>query len=454
MNHAKQGRMGRQPRLRRGWLECVLIVPVLALMVGCQNRSAAWNPTQWGRMERIPPPATGSLQIPGMSPGYPGLGQPTGPLTAPPSQLPPMGNPAGAGQGQGQMGTGVAPGVYFPNGTNGSTPAGSANPAAAGTGTSPWQGAGTPTYNAIPDRAASTAAAGTPTASPTGATGGFDLSAAPPLLPGGFDPYSTAQTPAFSGQHYNVGHGSSNPLLVTNQPTSPPGGQDGWFPGQLQGAQGMGLSSSSPQASGLGSGGLLRRWFGSPGGRFQPANVTGYMTTAPIENPMIPVTPPAGTGSGGWRLGSRFQPQPVMPGSGGSPGTGPGGVSYSRWLDAQAAAQAQAQQQAAWQQAAWQQAAWQQAAAGGMPVASTPVAWTAGAGTGAYQVLAENTTAATAENQARQGLVSPRPTPGGYPAGVIPPGSAAPSAFRGATRPISSTDQSQVNSSWQPAGVR
>lgn len=311
---------------------CWVVVLCLFLTTGCQNRPSGWRLLNFGRAERVPAPGTGTLNIPQFGPV---LG--TAPST-------PIGMPYNYSTG------GLQPGAYNPTGTPivnpgmGNPPAG-AVPTMPGMGVSPWNTTAAPnglsnpsgltTYAQIPDRGT---VPGAPSSSiAVNPTIGVDRTAVPMLLPGGFDPYDTSRVPTWSATSAS-GFGA-NPLVSTSNPTAPPGAQEGFWPGQLQ-------TPGSPGNTGFGSGQFLRRLFG--GSRLQPANLTGYATTAPIDNPMIPVTPnvgyPAQANAGNYAV------QPVR--YVGQPAATPGnGLSYARWREMQSAAQSQAQQQAAWQQA-------------------------------------------------------------------------------------------------------
>ena len=414
---------------------CCLVLLGLLLGSGCQNRPAGWRLLNFGRAERVPPPGTGTLNIPQFNPV---LG--TSPTT-------PIGMPSNYPSGV------VYPGSYTPTSTpmmnpglstppTGAIPTG-AIPNVPGIGVSPWNTSavpnatnnpsGVPTYAQIPDRGM---AASFPNSGVANPTVGLDRTTVPQLLPGGFDPYDTSRIPTWSAGG-GAGFGSS-PLVTTSLPTTPPGAQEGFWPGQTQPPG----SPNSP--AGFGSGQLWGRLFG--GNRFQPANATGYATTTPIDNPMIPVTsgyanqPPVGS-------------YPVQPVGYASPSSAtPGnGLSYAQWRAMQNAAQAQAQQQAAWQQAQWVNQQRAQAAA-----------LLSGPGAGSYQVLAENSTSRTAENQARFGYVAPagpsvNPNYGG-PAPVAPSAQPlsgqAPPMFRSAGQPLQVSDSNRLQSGWQSNGVR
>lgn len=379
-------------RLPTGWLkqrvvwQWLLVGLILVTGFGCQNRAGNGRLFNFGRVDRVPPPPTGSLNIPQFGPV--------------------MGSPTGA-----SMGTGLPPGTM---------PAGGLPPQM---GVSPWNsgastGGGIPTYTAIPDRAASPSGmAAAPTAGP-----GFDARSAPPLLPGGFDPYDTSTVPSF-----NVPAGGFNPLMTTSSPIAPPGAQDGFWPATPTGTTANnGLSAASPS----------QNWWDPS--RFQPANVGGFTTTAAIDNPMIPVTPGAYPAAAGG-----YTATPVA------------NASFAQQWQTQAAAQQarQAQQIAAWQQAQQQSARYAQPPMGGNPAMSN------------YQVLAENSTARTAENQARMGW-----TGGALPANNSAYGAApavgngsgagglvagqAPPMFSAAGQPLAAPPVAGAGSGWQAGGVR
>jgi hypothetical protein len=420
-------------RIRRRGVVSGLVVLSLLIVTGCQNRPRLFN---FGRTDRVPPPATNTLNIPQFNPV----------LGSPPTSN--MGMPYTTPVG------GSSSGAFYPTGNPISNP-GVANPAMGtptvpGIGVSPWNspangaatginpGTGAPIYTQIPDRGSATGVPGsTMTGNPMlgGSVTGVDRTNVPALLPGGFDPYDTSRVPTWS----NAGGTGFNALGTTSSPTVPPGAQVGFWPGQTQ-------TPGSPGNTGFGSGQWLRRVFG--GSRLQPANLTGYATTAPIDNPMIPVTPGVG-----------YAPQ-TMPGNYGvqpaafvaQPSATPGnGLSYARWREMQAAGLAQAQQQAAWQQAQlWNQQMAQAAALRSGPGASS------------YQVLAENSTSRTAENQTRFGLSAPAVAPVNPNYGAPPVAGAAgqmqsgqaPPMFRSAGQPMRAADNSGLQTGWQSSGVR
>jgi hypothetical protein len=176
--------------------------------------------------------------------------------------------------------------------------------------------------------------------------------------------------------------------------------------------------------------------------------VTGYATTAPIDNPMIPVTSSMGVVPQTMAGSYPVQPAAYV----GQPVAAPGnGLSYARWREMQVMAQAQARQQAAWQQA---QIVNQQLA--------QTAALRSGPGAGGYQVLAESSTSRTAENQSRFGLSPPRQTPTN-PNYAVPPATGAsgqaipgqaPPMFRSAGQPLRTTDNRGLQTGWQSNGVR
>jgi len=440
MSHAgtKPSRGGRAAGGAAYWA-CVLGV-LLLCGAGCQARRSDWRLLNFGRVDRVPPPATGSLNVPQF--GGVNMGGAAAPiLYPPPSQLPvqqtPVVNPGG----------GLSPGVFFP--TNSLSPGASPGPATGGSsqpgvgGPSPWHttggGAAGPTFSQIPDR-------GAPTNFVAGATAptGFDPRLAPSLLPGGFDPYDTSTIPLWSAQGSPQG-ANFNPLVTTSNPTLPPGAQEGFWPGQLQGVNTPTTFGAS--ATGSGSGERRRRWFG--GQRFQPANVTGQMTTASIDNPMIPVTQTASAPA----AAAYYPVQPAAVGNASVPG---GGLSYGRWLQVQQAAQQQARQQAMYQSQWLQQQQQAQAAA-----------LRSGPGSSAYQVLAENSTAVVAENQIRLGAAGSASAVGNDPnrGGVrsaggpllaptqLSPGQAPP-MFQTTGQPLDPSGQNGLRSGWQNSGVR
>ncbi|MDP1560996.1 MAG: hypothetical protein Q8M16_06340 [Pirellulaceae bacterium] len=419
---------GTTPMKVGGWS----VVLCLLICSGCQNRPAGWRLLNFGRTERVPPPGTGSLNIPQFGPV---LG------TAPMGQT----NPVGMSP--------THPGAFYPSGTPIVNP-GFSNPTippnVPGIGTSPWNtsttgaggglgsvnpNTGLPTYSQIPDRGTATGVPGSAVA--VNPTLGIDRTNVPSLLPGGFDPYDTSRIPTWSATGPS-GFGT-NALATTSSPTAPPGAQEGFWPGQLQ-------SQGSPGNTGFGSGQWLRSVFGSR--RLQPANLTGYATTAPIDNPMIPVT-----------QGVNYLPQPMAGNYPVQPvayvsqpvGTPGNGLSYARWREMQAAAQAQARQQAAWQQAQLMNQQMAQAAA-----------LRSGPGAGGYQVLAENSTSRAAENQNRFGWTTPPMSPGNPNYGAPPvmgssgqaqPGQAPP-MFRSSGQPLRTSDNNGLQTGWQANGVR
>ncbi|MBL8890105.1 MAG: hypothetical protein JNL67_09010 [Planctomycetaceae bacterium] len=408
------------------WIGFSLFIANLAVTAGCQNRPFGSRLFNFGRTERVPPPPTNSLNIPQFAPV---LGSTPYSLGAPamaPANSYPTGSPT--------VGLGVSN-------------QGVASPAIPGVGVSPWNTAptgplsqanpnlGTPTYSQIPDRGAP--AAGQNSSVAINPTLGIDRANVPALLPGGFDPYDTSQIPSWSSTAA-TGFGS-NPLASNSSPTTPPGAQEGFWPGQLQ-------TPGSPNNSGFGSGQWLRRVFGGP--QLQPANLTGYVTTAPIENPMIPVTAPIGYPGQSPGLGYPVQPVNYVAQPAGLPGNG---LSYARWREMQEAAQAQARQQATWQQTQLMNQQMAQAAV----LRSAP-------GAGNYQVLAENSTSRTAENQSRFGWapppqVSPNSNYGG-PSVVNPTAQPlsgqAPPMFRSSGQPLRTSDNNGLQTGWQAGGVR
>lgn len=405
-----------------------LLVLALVCILGCQNRPGNWRLLNFGRVDRVPPPPTGSLNIPQLgpvmsAPAGSSMGPGMPPSTMPPGTMPP-----------GTMPTGSPPPV------NGFTPA--ANPSAAGAspalpaqfGVSPWNsGAATggtaPTYTQIPERAAS------PSAVVANPAPGFDARNAPPLLPGGFDPYSTSTIPSFA-----TPAGGVNPLTTTSSPTVPPGAQDGFWPATPTGPSGSvandGRSAPPPSQA-------AQSWFDPS--RFQPVNMGGFTTTAPIDNPMIAVTPGAYPVAG---AGYYAAPAP-----GSAPVANANGSFAQQW-QSQAAAQ-QAQQ-------AQQMAAWQQAQRSGQPFVAPPVA---NPGMSNYQVLGENSSSRTAENQARMGWQGATPPPnnngygaapaasGGSPAAGLATGQAPP-MFSVAGQPLAAPTAAGPGSGWQTGGAR
>jgi hypothetical protein len=417
---------------------CWLVLLCLFMTSGCQNRPAGWRLLNFGRAERVPAPSTGSLNIPQFGPV---LG--TAPST-------PIGMPTNYSTGALQPGTYNPTGAPIINPGMGNPPAGSV-PMVPGMGVSPWNTtaapnglsnpAGLTTYSQIPDRGT---APGVPSSAvAVNPTLGVDRTSVPALLPGGFDPYDTSRVPTWSAGASGFG---ANPLVSTSNPTAPPGAQEGFWPGQLQ-------TPGSPGNTGFGSGQFLRRLFG--GSRLQPANLTGFATTAPIDNPMIPVTPNVGYPT--QPMAGNYAVQPVnyvgQPARYvGQPVATPGnGLSYARWREMQTAAQAQAQQQAAWQQAQLRNQQLAQAAA-----------LRSGPGAGSYQVLAENSTSRTAENQTRFGYVAPSMAPVNpnysAPSVVDPSGQPlsgqAPPMFRSAGQPLRVSDNNGLQTGWQSSGVR
>jgi hypothetical protein len=166
---------------------------------------------------------------------------------------------------------------------------------------------------------------------------------------------------------------------------------------------------------------------------------------------MVSVTPMAG----GPAAAAYY---PVAPAAVMANGAAPAGesVSFSRRWQAQQVAQQQARQQAM-QQAQWLQ---QQQAAQALALQSGP-------GASGYQVLAENSTAVTAENQLRMGTAGPAnaAVAGAYrgdgrsgAGGPVSPGpmaaGQAPPMFRAAGQPLSPSPADAQRSGWQSSGVR
>lgn len=384
-------------RMPTGWLRTPVVWQgllwglILTSGLGCQNRPGNGRLFNFGRVDRVPPPPTGSLNIPQFGPV--------------------MGSPTGA-----SMGSGLPPGAL---------PTGGLPPQM---GVSPWNsgaatGGGVPTYTAIPERAASPSGmAAVPTAGP-----GFDARSAPPLLPGGFDPYDTSTVPSFS-----VPAGGVNPLMTTSSPIAPPGAQDGFWPATPTGASG---SAGNNGRSAMASGQPSQTWWDPS--RFQPANVGGFATTAAIDNPMIPVTPGVYPAAGGG-----YSAAPVA------------NASFAQQWQTQAAAQQarQAQQIAAWQQAQQQAQRYVQPPQGTSPGVSN------------YQVLAENSSSRTAENQARMGWTGGVPAANNSAYGTAPAGNRtaagvmaagqAPPMFSAAGQPLAAPPATAAGSGWQAGGVR
>lgn len=349
------------------------MILVVVLFSGCQSSRVRWNLFNWQNLDRVPPPATGTLSIPGVSnSGYPTSALPPPPTTLPSATGLPTVNP------QGYNGN-AQPGVYFNQPT-----------------TNSWQntgGAAGQPLSAIPGRDASTGWTGLPN-SPNGMPGNAGsglannpVASVPPMLSGdSFDPFSTDRIPAWTPEFANPG---PNPLTIRSPASTVGVGQTGWWPEQ-------GNYANAPQTSNLGDGRVLRNMQQSVTQFFnqQPANVGGFQTTTPIENPMILAT--------GYQQGIPNQAAPVNP----TP------------IDPQQAAQqwAQIQQQQLDNLRAQQMQQFQAAAANQPGLVS---------GSSSLQVLAESTTSHVAENQARLGLrtapgisVDPR-----Y-AGRVPQGSA------------------------------
>lgn len=475
------------------------LLPLLLLLAGCQNnRRVNWNPLNWGNLERLPPPPTGSLNIPGLPNPYinsnpfpnSGSGLLSGNLPPPPNSIannqfsgagfPGNAAPAGAINSP-------APGVYFPSAANsfpnqvpgtvpgtfgGGTFGGGIpgiDPATGQPLSSPWQTSSSPgnvqpyinpgtgansgggILNAIPGReqnggnafnigsVANNVAAGANRA-------GFDLSAVPPLA-GNFDPFDTSRVPTWNSPLWSGASTASNPLLNTGNAAVPPASQSGWWPTQGNGGSGNNLVASGEP--GWGRGRLWQRLSNAAKSTFQPANLGGFQTTAPIDNPMI--------------LATAYDPNaPATGGLGNLLNNLPNPAAYSQARDAQAAYQLQQAQLQAYQQA--QVVAYQNALAAANRSGTNP------GGAGAMQVLAENTTSEVAENQSRTGVrtaaapVDPRYAGGqaasGFPnSNPAPLGSAA--AARGpiqspgnATGLIQARDQSNINSAWNPSQVR
>jgi len=365
--------------------------------LGCQNRPGNWRLLNFGRVDRVPPPPTGSLNIPQFGPV--------------------MGTPGGA-----SLGPSLPPGPLPPQ-----------------LGVSPWNsgaanGSPSPTYTQIPERAAS------PSAVASSPAPGFDARNAPPLLPGGFDPYDTSTIPTFAAPA-----GGINPLTTTSSPTVPPGAQDGFWPTTSSGAPGSmtNNSRSAPAASQP-----SQSWFDPS--RFQPVNMGGFTTTTAIDNPMIPVTPVSNPVVG---AGYYAAPVPVA--------TPAANGSFAQQWQSQSATQ-QAQQVQLAQQQAQQLAAWQQAQGNGQPFVAPPVASPAMSNN---QVLSENSSSQTAENQARMGWAGAAPPAnnGGY--GASPSGGAgvlangvgpgqAPPMFSAAGQPLVAPTAAGPGSGWQTGGAR
>lgn len=414
-------------RANCAWVSFGLLLASLLVTTGCQNRPFGSRWFNFGRTERVPPPPTNSLNIPQFAPVLGSTPYSAGaPVVNPGAVNPGLVNPGLVNPGLGSPpipGVGVSPWNTVPTG-----PLSQANP-----------NLGTPTYSQIPDRGSPAAAPGSSVA--VNPTLGIDRANVPALLPGGFDPYDTSRIPTWSATG-PTGFGA-NPLASTSSPTTPPGAQEGFWPGQLQ-------TPGSPGNSGFGSGQWLRRVFG--GQRLQPANLTGYATTAPIENPMIPVTAPIGY-VGQPAVGAYpVQPVNYVTQPAAMPAAMPGsGLSYARWREMQDAAQAQARQQAAWQQAQMMNQQLAQAAA-----------LRSGAGAGNYQVLAENSTSRTAENQSRFGWAAPTQVPPnsnyGGPSMVNPSAQPlsgqAPPMFNSTGQPLRTSDNNGLQTGWQAGGVR
>ncbi len=412
--------LGRPRLLGRIGLSVRLGLLVLALVcsLGCQNRPGNWRLLNFGRVDRVPPPPTGSLNIPQFGPV---MGAPTGASLGP--GMPPSSMPMGS----------ALPANGFTPSTNPS--AAGVNPAAASPfGVSPWNsGASTgntaPTYTQIPERAAS------PSAVAANPSPGLDARNAPPLLPGGFDPYSTSTIPSFA-----TPAGGVNPLTTTSSPTVPPGAQDGFWPAPATGTPGS-VANNSRSAPPPGQTG--QSWFDPS--RFQPVNMGGFTTTAPIDNPMIAVTPGAYAVAG---AGYYAAPAP-----GSAPVANANGSFAQQW-QSQAANQ-QVQQ-------AQQMAAWQQAQRNGQSFVAPPVA---NPGMSNYQVLGENSSSRTAENQARMGWQGAAPPPSNNGYGTAPAAMAgspaaglstgqAPPMFSAAGQPLAAPTAAGPGSGWQTGGAR
>jgi hypothetical protein len=169
----------------------------------------------------------------------------------------------------------------------------------------------------------------------------------------------------------------------------------------------------------------------------------GFTTTTAIDNPMIPVT--SGNNP---VVGAGYYAAPV-PGS--APVANANGSFAQQW-QSQAAAQ-QARQ-------AEQMAAWQQAQRSGQPFMAPPVA---NPGMSNYQVLGENSSSRTAENQARMGWQGAAPPPSNNGYGTAPatsvgsPGLAtgqAPPMFSAAGQPLAAPTAAGPGSGWQTGGAR
>jgi len=441
-----------------------LAVVTLCLVIlgsGCQQqRRVNWNPLNWKSLERLPPPPTGSLNIPGVNRAYPTSALPSPPLNLPASQLPNASGNVGPPNG---VVNPLAPGVYFPNNsqpaTNQSQPwqsttgGGPTQPYVNPASSNQLQGSGGPgnsaagTYSTIPGREGSnpgglinpnlTAGAATSGAS------SFNMAAVPALNFGGFDPFATSSIPNWNNTGGPAVANEVNPMLIRSAANAGNPNQPGWWPTEVASSSGSG--NSAVPTSGIGRGQLLQRLANNTKAIFnrQPANLGGFQTTAPIENPMI--------------LATNYNAAPVtyLAGQASAPGQFPGPLqantqaanpSFSRVLDAQAQ-----QAQFAAVQRQMQAIAYQNA-----------LAARARGGSGAMQVLAENTTSEIAENQNRLGMRAPvnnavdpkylgMQTPQGSAQATRAPMLRTASVGQGM---ISATDQSGVNSSWQSTGVR
>lgn len=367
------------------------------LLSGCQSSRVRWNLFNWQNLDRVPPPATGSLSIPGVST----TALPTSTLPPPPSSLPsgtslPYVNPQNNnGIPSFNGATGAAnPGVYFnsptgtPNWNNGYNTAAASNSGA---------------LTAIPGRDASTGWT-SPTQGQTaginqGNSGQFSnyTSSVPPLLNNtNFDPFSTERIPAWNPE---IASNSNHPMTITSSSGNGNNAQVGWWPNQNGNA-----SAYNSNGTTLGDGHVLRNMQQSVKNFFQqePANLGGFQTTTPIQNPMILAT--------GYNAGAPVSvaANPYMNNVTAAQGSTAAQSTAAQW------AEYQRQQMDALRVQQMQQL---QMAATNNPAFA--------AGSGQMQVLAESSTSRVAENQARLGIRSAANNLDPRYSGQQPQGSAA-----------------------------
>lgn len=328
------------------WFLVTGLLLVMLTGTGCRSNRVQWNLFNWQHLDRVPPPATGSLSLPGTSTsGYPTSTIPAPPTTLPSSNGLPNVSPPGYPSGTGNWSSGQTPSL--PPGSNVNPPG---------------------TLSAIPGRDAS---AGWAVPNASGLYNPNEVAAVPPMLnEANFDPFSTDRIPAWNPDTFA---GPTHPLLNTSPTASSGNGQVGWWPHQTQNQ-----SDFANPGPGFGNGQVLGSMNRSIQGFFQqePANLGGFQTTAPIQNPMI-----AATGNG------------YMPATGVPPSQFP--TSPNPQVNAEAWARYQQQQLEALRVRQMQQL---QAAAAANP--------SFGTGSGQMQVLAESSTSNIAENQSRQGIRS------------------------------------------------